>query len=411
MSSTWLQRIKKDLVITLGDGNVFKPTWINAKKTVSYNIASFDFPNQPGTLIKRSQPLGRTFDLEIFFQGENHIDNSNAFENSAKDPRAWTISHPYYDTIIVQPSSLQFDNSQHNLTRISGMLLETIVESNPSNKQDPVSEIQLQAENMPPLLNYYLTNKQYTPNGSDVQIASNNVNKIYKLGVPQIKLPSEVQAYNNLFSQANAAVNTAIANPTLFATTANAMLSAPAKFTLSLQTRLNLLQSQFATLRVGINTFTNPSSKLIYQNTAATILTTICYCYVFPFSGEKINARTALNQMQLVLTNYNAYLADLDAMQTTNGGSVNSFIPDGNIIISLNNLINTTVSNLYQIALNAKKQMTLFLEKDTNLILLTHRLYGLDANDENMDDLFTQNNWGLDHILQIKKGTTVTYYI
>src|ERR1700747_157220 len=115
--STWLEKIKNDIVITLGDGNIFHPSSINYKKQVDYNVASFDFPNVEGTLVKRSKPLGRKFDLEIFFQGESNIDVSNDFEFSAKDPRPWKILHPYYGTLIVQPQSLLFDNSQHNVTK------------------------------------------------------------------------------------------------------------------------------------------------------------------------------------------------------------------------------------------------------------------------------------------------------
>ena len=98
-----------------------------------------------------------------------------------------------------------------------------------------------------------------------------------------------------------------------------------------------------------------------------------------------------------------------DLLQTLNGGSLASYIPTADSIITLSGLISYTLSNLYIIALNSETEKSIIVEKDTNALLLTHRFYGL-SNDENLNKLFSNNNWGLNHILQIKKGTKVIYY-
>jgi hypothetical protein len=57
------------------------------------------------------------------------------------------------------------------------------------------------------------------------------------------------------------------------------------------------------------------------------------------------------------------------------------------------------------------KERFLFLEEDTNLILLTQRLYSLDDADNNMVELMENNNLGPNDILQLKKGRKIVYYI
>jgi len=56
------------------------------------------------------------------------------------------------------------------------------------------------------------------------------------------------------------------------------------------------------------------------------------------------------------------------------------------------------------------KKEVLFLEKDSNLIVLTHRFLGL-ASDENLEIFKRINKIGLSETYRIKKGRLITYYI
>ena len=98
-------------------------------------------------------------------------------------------------------------------------------------------------------------------------------------------------------------------------------------------------------------------------------------------------------------------------MQTLNGGNVCSFIPDFNSLIALEEVVNFTIANLFAIALNGKQQRSILLEYDSNWIILTHRLYGLDNADANLITLMQQNNAGLNTMLQVPANTLVIYFI
>ena len=110
---SWLEKVENKLTITCGDGKEYTPNYLAAQKAVEYNIAEFDFPNIEGTYISRKAPRGRKFPLELYFQGEDHLDVADAFELSARDPRPWKLSHPYYDEL----KQLRKPNPVHQLHR------------------------------------------------------------------------------------------------------------------------------------------------------------------------------------------------------------------------------------------------------------------------------------------------------
>jgi hypothetical protein len=69
------------------------------------------------------------------------------------------------------------------------------------------------------------------------------------------------------------------------------------------------------------------------------------------------------------------------------------------------------ISNLYSIAFAAKQEREYVLDKDSNPILLTHKFYGLDKNDVNLEKFISTNDIGLTEILNIRKGRKIVYYV
>jgi hypothetical protein len=405
---SWIEKIQNELIITTGDGKEYKPNWLNANKTKDYNVSEFNFPNLAGTLVSRGTPMGRKYNLEIYFQGDNHLDTSEAFERSADDPRYWTISHPYYGEIYVQPTSLNFDNTIHNVTKITGTVIETITEDNPKTSIPPKEQIVLLTEQISEDLELVITE---TPSKTDVNTALETTNETFGKGVKIIQLTDEFEGYNNAYNEALSAVNNAIASPVLAMRALNTFLTQPAKFTLSVKIRVDMLISTFETLRGTVSGILGLSGKQFYQSQATSCLSAICYSVATPLDSDFKNSVQALALIETITTAWDEFLVDLDSLQSTNGGSPNSFIPDPALLNELSSVIGYTISNLYNIALNSRKERSIITETDTNIILLTHRLYSLDPSDANMDELIENNGWGLTHILGIRKNTRVIYYI
>ncbi|MCE3278027.1 MAG: hypothetical protein K0S44_218 [Bacteroidetes bacterium] len=405
---SWIDKLNQDYKITTGDGKVYTVFWRNAQQAIEWNVSEFNFPNVKGTKVDKREVKGRQFPLEFYFQGENHLDEADAFRKSLNSKRPTRIDHPFYGIIIVQIPALNFDNSELNTTKITGTAIETIQDDNPKVSTDPVGQIKLLKEINDEDLSLSLDT---TPSTTDVNSMAATNEKNFNLSVPIIEIPEEVSEYTNLFNQASSFINTATASPLLAMQAITTVITKPAQFTVEAQTRIKTLVEQFEKLRLTLVNITAVPSKQIYQIQAGTMISSMCLAAITPLSGDYTNSKSALSVIETLLENYNQFIEDLDSLQSPNGGNTTSFIPNAQAIIGLNNILVQTISNLYLIALNGKNERTLILEKDTNLILLTHRLYSLDEADKNMEELRDNNNLGLKELLQIPKGRKIVYYI
>ena len=113
---SWLDRVNTKMIITTGDGKSFSPAWFDAEKSVKYNLSEFEFIDIKGALVDRREPKARRFNFSIVFQGSENVDEASLFEASANDRRAWKISHPLYNNIVVHPVSLKFNDKNYNAT-------------------------------------------------------------------------------------------------------------------------------------------------------------------------------------------------------------------------------------------------------------------------------------------------------
>lgn len=408
---SWLEKIKSNFIIKTGDGKTFKPLWINATKAVEYNIAEFEFPNLPGTLVKRGTPKGGRYNLEFYFEGEDHLDQSLAFEISARDSRAWVISHPMYDNITVQPMGLIFDNTKYNTTKITGPVIETITDDSPKINVVPVDKITEDKTNCDSLFAENYTNN-VVPDATDINTMNSNVAVIYAKGAKVSPIPNS-EDYFNLFSDAKSDILNATDDPLKAIQSIQAMIAAPALFLTDVKTRLALLIDQFNALRTTVINIFSPNAKRLYENNMAALISSMALATANPQEGgnDYATKNTVIDAIEKVLNSYNLYVSDLDSLQTANGGEMDSYIPDADSLIALNNLVNYTLSNLFTIALGAKQERIIYAEKDTNAIILTHRFYGLDVEDKNIETFMLNNNMGLSEMLQIKKGRRIVYYV
>ncbi len=404
----WLDQINSAFVITTGDGKEFRPQWMNATKAKEFNVAEFNFINQEGTLVKRRKAKGRRFNMEIFFQGDDNLDVAREFDISSSDSRAWTILHPVYGTLIVQPLGLTFNDSQHNVTKITGIVVETIVEDNPQAITDPVDKIDEDKEALDATFEESFAT-DVIPSTTDKNTLSSNLNTIFKAGEDLAGDISE--DYLNAFNSAEAAILDATDEPLAAIQAIDAVITLPAFFVQSIQNRLRLFKNQFDRLSTDINGIIEASKKKIYESNVGIIISTMALASANPIEGDYANRPDVIDRIDEILAVYNAYIDNLDILQTDNGGTPESYIPNSESLTALNDLINFTVSNLFDIALNTSQERSIIVEKDSNVILLTHRIYGLDAEDTLMDQLIENNKIGILELLKIPKGRKILYYI
>lgn len=405
---SWEENIKQNFIITCGDGQSYQPLWSDRAvvKDVEYNLSEFNFPNVEGAFIDRRLRKGNRYALDISFQGANHLNDSARFERSAKDRRPWVVEHPKYGRLNVQPASLNFDDTSLNYTRITGALLETILRGLPNvtiNPADQIEELKSLAFDSGSLL---FTSEPPIPQNMSVANAafySAGVNS----GAPQI----QTEAYFNLFNDANSAILSATAQPLAAIRALQAVIGAPAQFSISVRQRLQILLNQFTALIATLENISSQAGKLQFEITTGTVLSSMCSAASTPLPNDYVNMVDVLNAVQIILNTQSVFIESLDNLQTDNGGDTDSYVPGFEFVTNVTDLVNFTVAELFEIAISAQQERSIFCESDTNVILLAHRFYGLDQNDENIQRVINNNLIGLSEILDIKKGRKILYYV
>lgn len=405
---SWLDKINNGFIITCGNGSVYRPLWLNAIKAKEYNASEFEFINIAGTLAVRKSPKGRKYNIEIIFQGDNHLDIAENFEDSADDPRPWNISHPFYGELIVQPLNLTFDNKDYNVSKITGMIVETISASPKLsiNAQDQVSVLKNRYDDL--TLGVVLVQIP-KPKTATINRFRINTLSCYNQGVKGLKNTLDSQDYINAFNTANDAINKFTSQPLAAVRAIQAFINKPFQFVDTVKNRIDILGAQFELLRSTLATLFSPADKAAYEFNAGTLVSSIATASVT--SPDYVSRDEVISAISRISTYFDLYVADLDALQTDTGGDPDSYIADADGLIDLSNLINYTISNLFTIAISAKQQRTIYLSEDSNLILLAHRYYGLDVQDSTMTQMMELNNIGLNEMLLISKGRKIIYYV
>jgi len=233
----------------------------------------------------------------------------------------------------------------------------------------------------------------------------------YDLGALAIKSGEQANEYYSLFTEANSAILTGISNASKMAQTVINVTEYPYKFEDSVLNRLNLLKNQFNKMSLNLNSLVTPKKKKSYEFSALGLMNTIIKTVINPQEGNYTNSTSVFNTINQVLSVYNSIVENLDYLQTQNNGSVNSYAPNYGSLNSVFYLVNYTVSNLYNIALNAKQERKLILENDSNVIVLSHRFFGLDPDDSTIEEFISINSIGLNEYFEVKKGRALIYFV
>lgn len=407
---SWVDQIETPIVITTGDGKTYQPLYYNSPKSFDFNIAEFNFPNIEGSLVKRGKRKGTRHTLEFFFQGTDQLADAAEFEESSKDQRPWTVIHPTHGAMIMQPSSLTFDNTGLNTTKITAVLIETITEDAPRVSVVPKEQVLKDVETVGNITDAYFASK--TPDSDSVSSLTENTGALYDEASLYVNDSTQANEYYNLYTIANAKILDITSEPLAAIEAIKTFISYPSLFAISVKLRLEMLLNQYNSLADGITQLVTPNEKVVFENNTIGILSAMVSTVVNPLDDNDYgNAVDVTDVIDTIISAYNSFMANLDLIQSDNGGDTDSYVPDYNSISGISTLVDYTVSNLLQIALSAAQERIVFLEYDSNPIIQTHRFYGLDQADVNLDKFIRNNNIGLSEFRILKKGRQLKYYV
>lgn len=419
--SNWQDIIKQiGMTIVTGDAASYTPHYMTAsvQRKKEFNIAQFDFKGIQGSLIKRGTRKGIVYDIEIIFQGANCIADGNAFYASADNPKAWTITHPFYGSIYCHPFNLDQDNSKLNQSILTGQIVETITDAGLTVTTNGPSVVASKVTAFNEIICVSFASGIPVIPVSTLQALINHINSIYRAVSAKIaNVQADVTSFNKAYTSALNIANTLSYDTLTIADQMASFLMEPAFFTDSVVSRIGMFNTALSVLNGDISgilaAYNVPtySQKKLYENNAGVCVAGICLASVNNITTDYNYRPDVLSVIQQIIGAYNGYINNLVLLQSATGGEIDSYIPNATSITNLQLLVNFTLAVLYQISTGAKQQRTYMLPYDDNLINVAYLLYGSDPDDTKKMTFIANNNIQLDEVLVLKKGRVVIYYV
>jgi hypothetical protein len=377
---SWQDKIQNDLKITTGDGITYTPLWKDATEEINYNIEGFDFINQNGTFVERKKKQGNKLPLDFYFQGEDNIEQTDAFIQSANDSRPWVIVHPLYGQKTVQPLGIKRDDTQLNSTKISCTVWETLdrklpleVVSIPKEIESLSAEINLNAINSLPL-------EGVTSATSAVQSVSAITNAYNNLA----KGIEQVQDYQDRVRKATSAAQNIISDFEGYAREIQNLINFPFIIAQDVKFAISSMVEAFKNLPLDFD---------LYQVNGSAMIGAICTTSsVSAFESREVVAEIS----ELITETYETYRDTV-------------LNPSFEVSQDLDNITYTTLAGLTDIAFSSKQERSFILLAEDNIARLAYRFFG--EGDDALEKFVLINKIAYNEYLGLEKGREIIYFV
>lgn len=401
---SWKDRLNDTTFsITTADGKNYEPLWKNGEKSKQYNISKYDFINVEGSFVDRKKGQSNSHPLLFWFQGDDHIDQCDAFENSASVSGLWTIEHPIYGTLKGQPVNLSRNDNNYGITEVSVSFWESIENDLPNSDISAKDEVRSMVESVNQLAAASFAEGS-KPKTSDISKVRDNA----LITASKFEADSENYTdYQNTVNKASKASDKIVTNTLESFYSLQDVLYAPANFTGSVNRKIDSYINAYGQIKEGLNTLFD---KYYFESQSATIISGISQSAINPETGDYVSRNDIDIVNSLLLNLYNDYLSTLDSLQVDNYDINNAFSPDSDVQLELSTLVSFVSQQLFLLSFNARQERSYQLLEDSNLIILTHRFVGLDANDENIEEFRQLNGIRNNELYKVKKDRIIKYY-
>lgn len=407
---SWPDRIENNVfTIRTGDGKLFYPLWKNSETSKEFNTTVFDFIDRAGSLVDRRKPKGRRFPLTFWFQGDDNIEQSETFDRSANDPRAWVVSHPFYGVINGQPIGISRNDQNYNVTEINVDFYESI------NLKGPVVEVATADVINTFVFKYreqspadYASKVLLKP--TDVvqtRDLATKINGLIAKTLTTVAYPEFILLRNIMFKS----VDNLILAPVQGIQSIHDVILAPSRFLVSVGSRISLIGAIYNSAANILQTSPTKNNKALFETVAGIAIGALSIAITNPLPKDYQTRGDVISATNNLVDMYNDYLMQLDAAYVSITDSANAFTASQQTQNDLQNIVLTALSSLATLAFNAKQERRVILDRDSNLIPLTHRYMGLDVDDENLETFRVINNIKNNSLFLIAKGTEIIYYV
>ncbi|OJV51654.1 MAG: hypothetical protein BGO31_00170 [Bacteroidetes bacterium 43-16] len=409
---SWQERLQQKLTIVTGDGKVYTPKWMFSEYSREFNNTVMEFPMLPGSLVQKLETKGRILPLDLVFDGADHLEQIQAFDQSSLDKRPWQIDHPRYGKILAQPLTISYTNEDLNTSMVQINCMETIQVMDVLKVTiAPVEKITADADLAKDSEIAAVTSDIPAVKVADKRSLLKDTMNQYKTTAGKIKAAADVSKYLNGYNKYIALLNSGTSSTVQIARALHDFSTMPYAFLDTVENRLNMLKLQYRIIRNNIGNLFTRTSKRLYESQSSFLLMGMAQSVVNNVGDSFRLVSGVLPVMRELKSIYDDWIISLDAISSPNGGQVDGYLPGADTIRNVSNLFSYTISALMEIALNSKQERSIRLTEDSNPVLLAKKYYGLDRADENLVFFIESNRIGISEMLELKKDRLIKYYV
>src|SRR5690606_16149755 len=105
------------------------------------------------------------------------------------------------------------------------------------------------------------------------------------------------------------------------------------------------------------------------------------------------------------------YLDSIDSFQNVSPDPDMNYTLNADSLSIIFKTLPMALIELSKLSYQAKQERVVILDRDSNLIILTHKYFGLDEEDLNIERFRLVNNIKNRRVFNIKKGAQIKYFV
>lgn len=379
------EKIQNTIEIKTGDGETYFPMFKNYTKEMNFNTEEFDFVGVQGTFVAREQPQGNKYELELYFDNLQASTDVRLFEISARNKNVWIVNHPYYGRLTCQPLSLSFETYVNGMTKVTGTIWETIAISKPTSDINEKANSYIEKGYI-----YAESSFRVVPTVTSILKAHTFLDKIEEKFSQLKKTSEQAEDLKSKIRDVSGKINNMIEYPIEFFTSLQQLIEFP--FVTIDSTLLKIYQ-----LKRVLNDFIELLDLDMFEGTASCILAATLDISINGEYKKRNEIAKAINDIVSMFDSVNQIYED------------NNIDLDPDLAFRLDYMKNLVIGSLYEVALNKEQERTMILDKDSSIVSLSTRFYGL--SEESLARFIDENNLSIKELLMLKKGKQIYWFV
>lgn len=412
---SWQDRVK-EAVYESPSGQRAALIYEDLRLEFDKKTSAFDFPDADGTYIQDTGHTGDRHPMRLFFTGDDHDLEANAFIAMLKERGNARLETPLYGVIDVVPFGTikRRDDlkTAANQTVFEVVFWETIGVVYPTSQNDPASDVLIAVDEF--------NNAQAAEfaDSTDLDTAIERVSfkNSYQalLDSAQVGLESvaEIQSdvekqFNAINDSINRGIDVLVSQPLTLAFQTTQLIQAPSRALVDIDARLSAYGDLADSIISGDGAATpgndsRNSNRFHTKNLyASTYITGLIISVV---NNQFTTKSEALEAAEFILDQFAAVVAWRD----DNFNSLNQ-IDSGSGYQKLQEAVAIATGFLVEISFTLRQESRIVLDRNRTIIDLVAELYGVV--DEELDFFITSNNLSGSEILELPRGREIVYYI